>query len=101
MFLGVSILLDVCANICLKKSEGFKRRTWGAGALLLIVMAFMLLSQAVKTMDLSVAYALWGTVGILLTTGLDVAFYGVRLKGVAVLGIACMVTGIVLIKSVA
>lgn len=101
LFLGVSIFLDVIANIFLKKSNGFKNKAWGMGSVALIIMAFIMLSQAVKTIDLSVAYALWGAMGLLLTTGVDVAFYGVRLKGGAVLGIVCMVSGIVLIKSVA
>lgn len=101
LLLGVSIFLDVIANICLKKSDGFKQKKWGMAAVALIVTAFVILSQAVKTMDLSVAYALWGAMGLILTTGLDVAFYGVRLKSAGVAGIVCMVTGIVLIKSVA
>lgn len=101
VFLCISIILDVIANIFLKKSAGFRHKKWGLGAVFLVITAFVMLSQAVKTMDLSVAYALWGATGLLLTTGLDVAFFGVRLKAVAVVGIACMVTGIVLIKSVA
>lgn len=101
LFLGISIFLDVLANICLKKSNGFKNKKWGMGAVALIITAFIILSQAVKTMDLSVAYALWGAMGLILTTGLDVAFYGVRLKGIGMAGIVCMITGIVLIKSVA
>lgn len=101
LYLSASILLDVAANVCLKKSGGFREKRWGAGAVALIILAFIALSQAVKTMELSIAYAIWGAMGLLLTTGLDVAFYGVRLKGAAVAGIACMVTGIILIKSVA
>lgn len=101
LFLAVSILLDVAANVCLKKSGGFQQRRWGAAAVALIILAFIALSQAVKTMELSIAYAIWGAMGLLLTTGLDVVFYGVKLRGAAIAGIACMVTGIVLIKSVA
>jgi spermidine export protein MdtI len=101
LFLSVSIVLDVIANIFLKKSDGFKNKSWGFGAVILIIIAFATLSQAVKTMDLSVAYALWGASGLLLTTGLDVAFYGVKLKSMALIGIVCMMTGIVLIQSFA
>lgn len=101
LFLSVSIVLDVIANLFLKKSDGFKNKSWGFGAVILIVIAFAMLSQAVKTMDLSIAYALWGASGLLLTTGLDVAFYGFKLKSTAIVGIVCMMTGIVLIKSLA
>lgn len=99
LFLAIAILMDVFANILLKKSDGFKRKFWGIGAILCIVSAFSLLAQAVKTMDLSIAYALWGAVGMLLTTSIDIAFYRVRLKSRALVGIVFMVAGIVLIQS--
>ncbi len=101
LFLGGSIFCDVIANICLKKSQGFQYKTWGFSAILLIVIAFIALSQAVKTMDLSIAYALWGALGLLLTTGLDITLYGVRLNGYGIAGVLCMITGVVLIKSIA
>lgn len=101
VFLGIAILLDVFANICLKKSKGFVHKSWGFGAIALIGAAFYLLTQAVKTMELSIAYALWGALGLLLTTGVDIAFYGVRLKSSAVFGIFFMITGIYLMKCVA
>lgn len=101
IFLGIAILLDIVANICLKKSSGFKNKPWGYGAVIMIILAFIMMTQAVKTMDLSIAYALWGALGLILTTGIDIAFYGVRLNGSGIAGIVCMVTGIMLIKSVA
>jgi len=52
-------------------------------------------------MDLSIAYAFWGAAGLILTTFVDMTFYGLRLKNSAIAGIACMITGIVLIKYVA
>ena len=101
LFLIGSILCDVVANICLKKSQGIKYKLWGTGAVLLIIIAFIALAQAVKTMDLSIAYALWGALGLLLTTGLDITLYGVRLNAVGIAGVLCMVTGVVLMKSIA
>ena len=98
LFLIGSILCDVVANICLKKSQGFKYKLWGTGAVLLIIIAFIALAQ---TMDLSIAYALWGALGLLLTTGLDITLYGVRLNAVGIAGVLCMVTGVVLMKSIA
>ena len=47
LFLIGSILCDVVANICLKKSQGFKYKLWGAGAVLLIIIAFIALAQAI------------------------------------------------------
>jgi Membrane transporters of cations and cationic drugs len=100
-FLAVAVLMDVLANILLKKSAGFRKKTWGMAAVLSILCSFFMLAQAVKTMDLSVAYALWGAVGLLLTTSIDMIFYHIKLKNSAILGLLFMITGILLIHSVA
>ncbi|SEJ96924.1 spermidine export protein MdtI [Propionispira arboris] len=101
LFLSLSILLDVAANIFLKKSNGFRQKLWGLAAIVSILLAFIAFSQVIKTMDLSIAYAFWGAAGLILTTFVDMTFYGLRLKNSAIAGIACMITGIVLIKYVA
>ena len=53
-------ILDVLANLLLARSEGFRRRLPGILALLGVGLAFYCLSLAVRTLDLSVAYAMWG-----------------------------------------
>lgn len=58
-------LLDVVANLCVAKSNGFSRRAWGAASILLIWSAFFVLGFAVKEIDVSIAYAIWGAIGVL------------------------------------
>ena len=45
----------------------FRHRGWGLLGILLVICAFTLLSEAVGTgkIDLAVAYATWGAIGIL------------------------------------
>lgn len=99
LFLAGAVLLDILSNVLLKRSAGFKYRLWGCGAVAGILAAFFLLAQAVRTMDISIAYALWGAAGMLLTSFIDVVFYHVRLGKSALIGLLCMLTGIVLIQS--
>ncbi|MDQ0204534.1 spermidine export protein MdtI [Pectinatus haikarae] len=91
--------MDIAANILLKNSAGFKRKLYGFFAVICIFTAFFLLAQAVKTMDISIAYALWGAAGMLITGILDVMFYHVKLKSSALLGLLCMIIGIVIIQT--
>lgn len=56
------------------------------------------MAQALVTLDLSIAYAVWGALGILLTTCVDKAFFGLRIKPLGFVGIATMISGIVLLK---
>lgn len=59
-FVTVSAFIDIIANMMIAKSQGFRKVGWGIGAIVLVWIAFALLGQAVKTMDLAVAYAMWG-----------------------------------------
>ena len=90
-----SVFFDVFANICLKKSQGFKYKLYGFLAISLVGFAY-----AISIMDLSIAYALFGACGLLLTTIIDKLFFGLRIKPLGIIGLMTMITGIVLIKMI-
>ena len=73
-YIILAVIADVIANVCLKKSNGFANKKYGFASLALIGVAFLLMAQALVTLDLSIAYAVWGALGILLTTCVDKAF---------------------------
>lgn len=100
LYLLLAVATDVIANIFLKKSNGFHNKQYGFASLALIGVAFLFLAQALLTLDLSIAYATWGALGILLTTCVDKAFFGLRIKPLGFVGIATMISGIVLLKMV-
>lgn len=58
-WLAIAIVLEIIANVFLKFSDGFRRKVYGILSLAAVLGAFSALSQAVKGIDLSVAYALW------------------------------------------
>lgn len=64
-FLILAVILEILANILLKMSNGFKRIWLGVLSLLAVLGAFSSLAQAVKGIELSVAYALWGLSALL------------------------------------
>lgn len=65
LFVILAALLDIFANLCVASSRGFKRLGYAIAAYILVGAAFFSLSLAVKTMDLAVAYAMWGAFGII------------------------------------
>lgn len=96
-----SVFFDVLANICLKKSQGFKYKLYGFLAISLVGFAFLCLAYAISIMDLSIAYALFGACGLLLTTIIDKLFFGLlRIKPLGIIGLMTMITGIILIKMI-
>jgi len=89
--------LDIVANVFLERSDGFRRMAPGIAALVLVGCAFLLLVPAVKVIDLSIAYATWGAVGILGTTAAGWFFLGQRLNRKGWLGLALVVVSVVLL----
>jgi len=67
LLLALAALLDVGANILLKRSDGFKHKRPALAGIALILVAFTLLGVALKTVPLGAAYAVWGGLGIVLT----------------------------------
>ncbi|MDL2314106.1 ligand-binding protein SH3 [Desulfovibrio sp. OttesenSCG-928-C14] len=93
----MAAILDIFANMLLARSEGFKRKGLGLGALTLVALAFTCLALAVRGLDLSVAYALWGGLGIIGTGLGGWLLLGQKLRPMAWLGLAMLLGGIVLL----
>ncbi len=85
-WLAIAIVLEIIANVFLKFSDGFRRKIYG------------ILSLAVKGIDLSVAYALWGGFGIAATIAAGWVLFGQRLNNKGWAGVILLVAGMVLIK---
>ena len=79
-YIILAVIADVIANVCLKKSNGFANKKYGFASLALIGVAFLLMAQAL--------------------TCVDKAFFGLRIKPLGFVGIATMISGIVLLKMV-
>lgn len=97
-FLMLAVVLEIAANIFLKYSDGFRKRLPGLLSLLLVMGAFSALGQAVKGIDLAVAYALWGGFGIAATIAAGWVLFGQRLNNKGWAGVILLVAGMVLIK---
>lgn len=98
LWLAGAIVLEIIANIFLKLSDGFRRKLWGVFSLLSVLAAFSALSQAVKGIDLSVAYALWGGFGIVATLAAGWILFNQRLNCKGWAGLLLLLVGMVLIK---
>ncbi|VTN09297.1 Spermidine export protein MdtI [Raoultella terrigena] len=97
-WLALAIVLEIVANVFLKFSDGFRRKIYGVMSLLAVLGAFSALSQAVKGIELSVAYALWGGFGIAATITAGWVLLGQRLNSKGWVGVMLLIIGMVLIK---
>ena len=97
-YMALAVLLEVAANIFIKQSAGWRRKTWGLLGIGCVLASFTALSQAVQGIDLSVAYALWGGAGIVLTTAAGWVFFKQALARRGCAGIVLIVVGVLLLK---
>lgn len=97
-WLALAIVLEIVANIFLKFSDGFRRKLYGLLSLAAVLAAFSALSQAVKGIDLSVAYAIWGGFGVVATLAAGWILFGQRLNYKGWIGLALLIAGMVMIK---
>lgn len=97
-WLALAIALEIIANVLLKFSDGFRRKTYGLLSIAAVLGAFSALSQAVKGIDLSVAYALWGGFGIAATLAAGWILFGQRLNQRGWIGLVLLLAGMIMIK---
>ena len=97
-FLILAVILEIIANILLKMSDGFRRVWLGILSLLSVLGAFSALAQAVKGIELSVAYALWGGFGIAATVAAGWFLFNQRLNYKGWVGLILLLAGMVVIK---
>lgn len=97
-WLGFAIVLEILANVLLKFSDGFRRKLYGLMSIAAVLGALSALSQAVKGIDLSVAYALWGGFGIAATLDAGWVLFGQRLNNKGWMGLILLLAGMIMIK---
>lgn len=93
-----AILVEVIATNALKASDGFTRLAPSAVTVIGYAISFYLLSVALKTIPVGVAYAIWSGIGIVLVTIVAWVLFGQRLDAGAVVGIGLILAGVVVIR---
>ena len=93
-----AILSEVIATSALKFSEGFSKPVPSVIVIVGYGFSFYLLSIALKSMPIGVAYAIWSGVGLILTVIAGIILWRETLDWVKVTGIVLILAGIVLIN---
>ncbi|WP_241646195.1 multidrug/spermidine efflux SMR transporter subunit MdtI [Rosenbergiella metrosideri] len=98
LWLLLAVIVEIIANVLLKLSNGFQKKSYGILSLIAVLAAFSALGQAVKGIDLAVAYALWGGLGLLATIAFGWILFGQRLNWIGGIGILLLLLGMAIIK---
>ncbi|WP_108663407.1 DMT family transporter [Acuticoccus kandeliae] len=93
-----AIVFEVAGTSFLQKSAQFTKPVPTAIMAVLYILSFYLLSVALKSLPLGIAYAIWGGLGIVLTAIISVVVFRQTLDVMAMVGIALIVAGVVVIN---
>lgn len=98
ILLGGAIVCEVFATTMMKVSAGFSLLAPSIACAAGYLLCFFLLGKALLTINLSVAYAVWAALGILLTSAIAVVAFGDHLTLPAIGGMVLIVTGVIVLN---
>lgn len=98
IILFFAILSEVIATSSLKFSEGFTKPIPSVIVAVGYGLSFYLLSIALKSMPIGVAYAIWSGIGLILTVIAGMILWKETLDLAKVAGVVLILAGIVLIN---
>ena len=98
LFLLVAICGEVAGTLSLKASDGFTRLWPSVFTVLCYVLTFYMLSLAIRTIPVGVAYAIWSGLGIVMISVLSLVLFRQHLDLPAILGMALILAGVLVIN---
>ena len=98
VYLALSIVAEVIATSSLKASDGFTKLWPSVIVVVGYGVAFHFLALTLKTIPIGVAYAIWAGAGVSLVAVVGWVLFGQKLDAPAILGMALIVTGVVIMQ---
>jgi small multidrug resistance pump len=94
VFLIAAILLEVCGTTSMKVSDGFARALPSTLIFVFYGISMVCLTLAVKTIDISIAYAVWSGLGTAIIAIIGIAWFGEAVTPAKIGGLVMIVLGV-------
>lgn len=98
LYLSASILLEVGGTISMKLAEGFTRLGPSLCIFVFYGAAFTAFTLALRTLDLSMAYALWAGVGTALVSLIGAFYFHEAFPAMKIIAMVFIIFGTVLLR---
>jgi small multidrug resistance pump len=98
IYLAIAIGAEVAATTALRSSNGFTNLVPSAIVVLGYGLAFAMLSFALKTVDLGIAYAIWAGIGTVAIALIGIVAFGEPGSAAKAAGIALIVAGVAIVN---
>ena len=94
LYLAAAITLEICGTTSLKLADGFTRLGPSCAVVLCYVASFALLSLALRSIELSIAYAVWSGVGTAVVAAIGILWFGESAGAAKLVCLALIVLGV-------
>jgi small multidrug resistance pump len=94
LFLTGAIVLEVAGTVSMKLSHGFSNALPSALLFLFYGASFTCLNFALRTIEVSVAYAIWSGLGLVLVAAIGILVLGEGAGALKLASIALIVVGV-------
>ncbi|AFM00034.1 cation/cationic drug transporter [Desulfitobacterium dehalogenans ATCC 51507] len=95
VYLALAILLEIFGTTLMKMSDGLTKMLPTAGMFLAYALCFGSLALALKKIPVSVAYAVWSGVGIVIISVIGILVFKETINTLKVVSIVLIVAGVV------
>jgi len=93
-----AIVVEVCATLSMRASDGFRKRAWIAPVVIVYLISFALLWLTLRLgMPVGIAYGVWTACGVALVAVADRILFKERLTPLMMAGIALIIGGVLTI----
>ncbi|MBD2773051.1 DMT family transporter [Iningainema tapete] len=99
-YLSLSIILELAGSTCMKLSEGFTKKLPSVFVFVFYGTCFYFFSLALKTIELSVAYAIWGGVGTVAVSIIGVIALKEPIGLIKAVSIGMIAVGVIILELV-
>ncbi|MBB4823542.1 small multidrug resistance pump [Sporosarcina luteola] len=99
VYLSMAILFEIIGTLSMKLSEGFTKGVPSVLMVVFYILAFASLNFSLKTLPVSVAYAIWSGIGTAAIAVLGYYFFRETLTVTKVIAIGLIIAGVVLLHS--
>lgn len=96
--LAVAIVGELIGTVFLKSTEGFTRLWPSIIVIVSYSICFYAFSKALFSINLSVAYAVWSGLGIVVSTVVSIFLYKEQITGAGIFAIILILTGVVILN---
>ena len=97
--LAGGIILEVCATLAMRASDGFRNRAWILPVVIGYVASFTLVSMTLSMgMPVGIAYGVWSACGVALVAVMGKVLFDEPLTLTMVAGIAFIIGGVLTIE---